>query len=497
MKLNLAIVILSALVHVKKAAGGISIGTGKPVNYSGCTFVEVDKTADAITAAGGGVTVFTAANCETACTITNAQAYAYFDDPATSGAADQCKCFTEADAKCEATPDGTASYGELFCLGTLGDAASTCRQPSSQPSSMPSSQPSQMPSSIPSEAPSGQPSSIPSEAPSSIPSESPSMHPSEHPSESPSCTPSSAPTTAETTYQYYADWSPSGNGCKNDGNQPNYMAANPTNYLYSTLDKCCSTHFGWNYLACMGQLDNVCARSLWYPDWSGADEGCLDDGNEPSYMTENPTYYMFASKVECCEQHYNWKYVECVGTKTSANKGLYYPDFDSSDHVCRNDGQQPMYMDQSPEWWMHKDLKECCATNYSWNYEECIGSDPNATPVANPDTDGKYFPDWLGSEQMCKNDGTQPPYMSKNPDMWMYDTLDECCKARYSWKYDSCRGATGATNGTGQWVKNFAGDCREVGTIDSSDYNSNANTYDTKKACCKNEKWWDDDCETS
>lgn len=302
-----------------------------------------------------------------------------------------------------------------------------------------------------------------------------------------------------TVNQYYADWSPSGNGCRNDGNEPNYMAANPTNYLYSTLDKCCTAHFGWNYLACMGQLDNVCARSLWYPDWSGSDEGCLDDGNEPTYMAQNPTYYLYASKVDCCQQHYNWRYNECVGAKRSVNAGLYYPDFDNQAHICRNDGAQPLYMDQSPDWWMHKSLTECCTTNYSWNYENCIKSDPNAPVVPNPATNGKWFPDWLGSAQECKNDGTQPPYMTKNPTMWMYNTLDECCKARYNYKYDDCRGAPASSSSSsssslGRWFKNTSGNC-VVSGAGSGTTPSWEQDYATKKECCNEKVWWDKDCE--
>ena len=79
-------------------------------------------------------------------------------------------------------------------------------------------------------------------------------------------------------------------------------------------------------------------------------------------------------------------------------------------------------MDTSPEWWMPKTLKDCCSTNYQWKYEDCVMSDPTAAPVPNPNVDGKYFLDWLVSEHECKNNGTQPPYMSKNPAIWMYDT---------------------------------------------------------------------------
>ena len=30
------------------------------------------------------------------------------------------------------------------------------------------------------------------------------------------------------------------------------MTANPSYYLSSTLDKCCSTYFAWNYDVCTG-----------------------------------------------------------------------------------------------------------------------------------------------------------------------------------------------------------------------------------------------------
>jgi len=216
------------------------------------------------------------------------------------------------------------------------------------------------------------------------------------------------------------------------------MSANPAQYLYTTLDKCCSTHFSWNYLSCMGQLDNVCARSLFYPDWEGANKACLDDGNQPNYMQNNPSTYLSSQKQDCCQKHYSWDYNNCVGAKKTQNFGKYYPDFDGAKHVCVNDGLQPMYMDLSSAHWMYDTLKECCATHYSWNYDECLGSNPNAPVVNDPATYNKWFPDWLKSPQTCKNDNTQPPYMSKKPDSWMYDTQKACCKDRFGYNYSEC-----------------------------------------------------------
>ena len=164
-------------------------------------------------------------------------------------------------------------------------------QPSMQPSisGVPSSQPSEspsistVPSSQPSSSPSQSPSSQPSLGPSSQPSSQPSFQPSSQPSQQPSCTPSSAPTNPDTMFLFYPDWSPNGSGCNNDGKQPNYMTKNPSDYLFSTLDRCCSTYFNWNYDTCMGLLPGECARELYYPDWSGSNEKCIADGNEPQY----------------------------------------------------------------------------------------------------------------------------------------------------------------------------------------------------------------------
>ena len=54
------------------------------------------------------------------------------------------------------------------------------------------------------------------------------------------------------------------NGCKNDGREPSYMSANPSYYLSSSLAKCCSSYFSWNYDTCVGNERGVCVRALWY-----------------------------------------------------------------------------------------------------------------------------------------------------------------------------------------------------------------------------------------
>ena len=134
-----------------------------------------------------------------------------------------------------------------------------------------------------------------------------------------------APTDPAMLHLYYPDWSPGGNGCKNDGYEPNYMSANPSYYLSSTMDSCCSTYYGFNYDTCMGNLPVLCAHALWYPDWKGDDEGCINDGNEPTYMTDNAVNFMFSQMADCCEEHYQWNYLACTNAAATLNAGLYYP----------------------------------------------------------------------------------------------------------------------------------------------------------------------------
>lgn len=60
------------------------------------------------------------------------------------------------------------------------------------------------------------------------------------------------------------------------------MEINPTQWLSSTLDACCKKFFGgFMYPKCTGAHPpdaDDCTVLLYYPDWNGANEGCIADG---------------------------------------------------------------------------------------------------------------------------------------------------------------------------------------------------------------------------
>lgn len=142
-----------------------------------------------------------------------------------------------------------------------------------------------------------------------------------------------------------------------------------------------------------------------YPDWEGGEgQYCKHDGNQPQYMTTSSESWMHDSEEECCAAYFQWAYSECVeissgGTKTVSNTrarslqdapevryGPFYPAWNSPDHVCKADGKQPIYMNNS-KGWVFKTLKECCEHHYSWNYDECMEA-PISPFVASSDTAG-------------------------------------------------------------------------------------------------------------
>jgi hypothetical protein len=69
---------------------------------------------------------------------------------------------------------------------------------------------------------------------------------------------------------------------RNDGDEPDYMAENPTEWLSSTMESCCQKFFaGYQFEMCMGGYlkdDDDCIQELYYPDWAGSNEGCIADG---------------------------------------------------------------------------------------------------------------------------------------------------------------------------------------------------------------------------
>ena len=170
------------------------------------------------------------------------------------------------------------------------------------------------------------------------------------------------------------------NSNRNDGDEPDYMAVHPKDWLSSSREACCKKFFGgYLYKHCMGlyppNQDN-CNEMLFYPDWNGSNKGCLADAQEPYYMLINAEYYLSETREECCEKFYEWDYYACTGTTPELKHGEYYPDWSGSSSSCSNNVDEiPPYMINNQAWYFSSSLKDCCERHFYWNRNECLGTE--------------------------------------------------------------------------------------------------------------------------
>jgi hypothetical protein len=88
--------------------------------------------------------------------------------------------------------------------------------------------------------------------------------------------------------------------------------------------------------------------------------------------------------------------------------------------------------------------------------------------------------------------------MEANPGLWMYDTLEECCKARFEYDYDNCvdyepdeEEDTGSDKFYIDWKSSgqkCVQDCKTGGECGGLAASWDV-LYDDKKKCCAAQSW--------
>ncbi|KAL7460646.1 hypothetical protein ACHAXS_001091, partial [Conticribra weissflogii] len=85
---------------------------------------------------------------------------------------------------------------------------------------------------------------------------------------------------------------------------------------------------------------------------------------------------------------------------------------------------------------------------------------------------------------------------------WMFETLDACCKARYSWNMNDCVGTSGGTtvSGSNKWYPNWEDFICVQDCVGASPCGGLAESwdplYDTVATCCDTKLSWVSGCVT-
>ena len=241
-----------------------------------------------------------------------------------------------------------------------------------------------------------------------------------------------------------------------------------------------------------------------YPDWDGNDNTCISDGKEPDYMRLHPEgVYMFENLEDCCMKHYKWDVNGCLGVLGSitAVSGLYYPDWEGDNQGCKNDGNEPAYMSNDPTAWMYDTLDKCCTNRYAWNKASCLGAGSSTLPTGS----NKWYVNSYKNDSICVQDCKGAAPCGGLADSWdtLHESAKVCCQKKLSWITASkCEAeSTGGTAaGSDQWyvdwdketcIKDCVGGAPCGGLADNWDL-----LYSSATKCCAENLPWVRDCGT-
>ena len=217
---------------------------------------------------------------------------------------------------------------------------------------------------------------------------------------------------------------------RNDGDEPDYMAVNPTEWLSSSMSACCKKFFaGYMYDSCIGRYPpdhDDCNVMLYYPDWEGTNKNCVDDGQEPYYMLSNHEYFLSNTREECCKKFYEWDLYTCTGTTPELTNGEFYPDWSGGGtRTCLADGKIPDYMISNQKWYLSTTLKKCCEKHFYWDINECLGT----TAVGS----NKWYVSYEDAKCVQDCSGASPCGGVANFWEELYSSKEQCCKNKLGW----------------------------------------------------------------
>lgn len=177
--------------------------------------------------------------------------------------------------------------------------------------------------------------------------------------------------------KWYPDWNGRSDTCKNDGKEPMYMKIFGT-YYEKSVEACCQAFFHWNLDGCIGEA--VSAVGGYYPNWGKFDEICLNDTETmPDYMRANPSQWLYSDVESCCKRYYNYAYDECLAGSsgnefTVVGSSQWYVDYVLAKCVkdCEDDSD-PQCGGLAEDWEELGTLSDCCDRLWWIDRNDCSG----------------------------------------------------------------------------------------------------------------------------
>ena len=140
------------------------------------------------------------------------------------------------------------------------------------------------------------------------------------------------------------------------------MLSNKEYFLSNTKEECCKKFYEFDYNNCAGAVPEL-TNGDYYPDWSGSDNPCRNDGKIPSYMLTNQPWYLSTTRRQCCERHFFWDVRTCLGTESEDEETeTWYVDYNAE--TCKK-GKAEAWDE------VFEDKDECCEKKMWWDEKRC------------------------------------------------------------------------------------------------------------------------------
>ena len=144
------------------------------------------------------------------------------------------------------------------------------------------------------------------------------------------------PTSSPVPFPCYPDFTFGANTCLCDGNEPEYMKARPSEYLYPTCDECCEIKFPWVEMTCRAGCGEVECVDQYWADYSTGTckKDCCPEDDASECQPVPPPIILFDSIDLCCSQGLlgvNTDY--CVSRSDDTYTDKWVPDYRSE--TCR------------------------------------------------------------------------------------------------------------------------------------------------------------------
>ena len=225
--------------------------------------------------------------------------------------------------------------------------------------------------------------------------------------------------------------------CVSDGKEPDYMRAWPSAWIFDNLADCCDQVRDYCQLELFSFIrDKYSLIFHIFPSNQNFQwdlKSCLEDSSNQC-----------SSVITPCSSN------DVVITKSQNQNGRYYPDWIGGNH-CVSDGNEPQYMKDWPSAWIFDTLEDCCLQHYSWTLSKCLGydtSDPcpsttsdavsqsSSLPTAPspPALDSEWYVDWSIYRCVKSCDGPLPCGGTANYWEETYATSKQCCDTHLSYQ---------------------------------------------------------------